>query len=458
MFIVLDLSKRNIILAIFVVFACLVIGSLTGYLTYDFLRTDVFDGVYLDNLHLGRLSKQAARQRIEEYLAPRLKEPIHLVVDDQVYTYTPQALGLSFNYEAITELAFQAGRRGNWWQQRAARQRILKSGLRITPIFQWNDNQLQKALVTLGKKVERRPVSARWEVSSGKQVKLVPALSGRKIAVDELKAKLESVLTDDPPYEIDLPFVIVKPQLDTEEAANLGVEEVISSFQTYFNPENTGRVKNITLAAQAIDGKILLPGETFSFNRCVGPRIPESGYEEAPIIVNGELVPGIGGGVCQVSTTLYNAAVLADLGILERNHHSLPSAYVELGRDATVFYDYLDLKLHNQSAQPVVIDAEVKDNYIEVRLLGKWVYDWRVQVEVEKLETIPPEWKEEPDPSLEPGDRRVVKEAMPGSKVRVWKKYVGPQGLISREILSVDTYQPINGVVKIPADSYLATN
>lgn len=428
----------------------LTVGSLGGFYTYDFLRTDVIEGVYLENLSLGKLKRDAVIQRLQEYLEPRLQEPINFEADGVVGTLTAAELGYGFDYAKMADQALRAGRTGNWFLQRAARRRILKEGLFIRSQVTVDREKFQRALEPLREKTQVEPVSAQWEVlPDRRQVKLIPAQPGQTIDYDRLALLVTELLKQAPPYSVSLPFREIKPRLDTEEAVNLGITEVVASYRTYFSPSNTSRVKNIRLAAESIDNKILLPGEVLSFNRLTGPRLPESGYEEAPVIINGELVPGVGGGVCQVSTTLYNAAVLANLTILERNKHSLPSAYVGLGRDATVYYDYLDLKIHNETVRPVLIKAIVGRDYIEVLILGKWVYDWRVQIEVEDLETIPPVWTERYDPSLEPGQRVIEKEAMPGRKVRVWKKYVGPGGVVSREILSVDTYQPINGVVRV---------
>jgi len=449
-YIEITLSKRNIFLVLVAVLMVLGIGSLGGFYTYDFLRTDVIEGVYLEDLSLSKLNRDALIQRFEEYLGPRLEEPISFEANGVVGVLTAGELGYDFDYAKMADQALRAGRTGNWFLQRAARRKILKEGLLIIPQVTIDQERLERALEPLRAKTQVPPVSARWEVlPDGYQVKLIPAQAGRTIDLDQIADLVEDLLRQAPPYSLAIPFQQMHPKLDTEEAVGLGISEVVASYRTYFSPSNTSRVKNIRLAAQSINNKILLPGEVLSFNRLTGPRLPESGYEEAPIIVNGELVPGVGGGVCQVSTTLYNAAVLANLTILERNKHSLPSAYVGLGRDATVFYDYLDLKIHNETVRPVLIKSIIGHNYLDVKILGKWVYDWRIQIEVEELETIQPVWTERYDPALKPGQRVIEKEALPGRKVRVWKKYVGPEGVVSREILSTDTYQPINGVVRV---------
>ncbi|HWQ89026.1 MAG TPA: VanW family protein, partial [Desulfitobacteriaceae bacterium] len=125
------------------------------------------------------------------------------------------------------------------------------------------------------------------------------------------------------------------------------ITEPISQYTTYFDSTLVNRTQNILLAAEALNGKILAPGERFSFNESVGKRTAEAGYKEAPIISEGAFIPAIGGGVCQVSSTLFNAVILAHLEILERHHHSLPINYVPPGQDATVSYPSLDFKFRN---------------------------------------------------------------------------------------------------------------
>jgi hypothetical protein len=144
------------------------------------------------------------------------------------------------------------------------------------------------------------------------------------------------------------------------------VPEEIGSFTTYFNASDKPRTKNLKLAAVAINNFIVGIGETFSFNKTVGPRSPEKGYEKATIFVNKEKVEGYGGGICQVSTTLYNAVQNAGLVVVERHPHSLPVPYVPLGKDATVNYGTTDFKFKNDKERATSIRAIVENNKLTV--------------------------------------------------------------------------------------------
>jgi vancomycin resistance protein YoaR len=148
------------------------------------------------------------------------------------------------------------------------------------------------------------------------------------------------------------------------------VRSLLASYSTSFSLRDRNRVHNIRLAAKAIDGLFLLPGDTFSYNTTVGPRRRSRGFRTAPEIVRGELVPGVGGGICQVSTTLYNVALLADLEVTRRHHHRFPVSYVVAGRDATVSDGGLDLRLRNPHDAPIVLFVSAEGNRVRARVFG----------------------------------------------------------------------------------------
>ncbi|MCI8424508.1 MAG: VanW family protein [Adlercreutzia sp.] len=145
---------------------------------------------------------------------------------------------------------------------------------------------------------------------------------------------------------------------------------VRGEYQAVSQSEDPGRRENIRLGAEAIDGVVIQPGEEFSFNDVVGDTTSENGYQEAPVINNGEVAQGDGGGVCQVSTALYNAAVKADLEITERHPHSVPSDYAPIGLDATIVYGTFDLRIRNNTDHPVTIHAKAVGQTVDVSITG----------------------------------------------------------------------------------------
>ena len=149
-----------------------------------------------------------------------------------------------------------------------------------------------------------------------------------------------------------------------------GIDTIISQYSTTFNAGDSSRTHNIELAADKINGSLVDAGQTFSFNDIVGERTAEAGYDDAPVIVDGKLVPGIGGGICQVSSTLFNAALLSGMETVERTPHYEPVSYISAGRDATVSWGYLDYKFRNAYNHPIYVLSLISGNTITVYILG----------------------------------------------------------------------------------------
>ncbi len=230
-----------------------------------------------------------------------------------------------------------------------------------------------------------------------------------------------------------------------ETAVKLGTKR-IASFTTYFNADDKGRSENIALAASRIDGLTIRPNEEFSFNAMVGARTKENGFKEAKIIQDGEFIVGTGGGVCQASTTLYNAAVLAGLKITARRPHSLAVHYVDPSRDAMVS-SYSDFKFKNTHSYPVYLAAKVKGDGITVTFYGK-DEGYRYEIVSKVTGDVPP-----PDPIEKTGDfDGVLREGKPGIKSEAYLETYLYGKLVKREKLRADTYAPIRGIVSKKAN------
>jgi len=192
-----------------------------------------------------------------------------------------------------------------------------------------------------------------------------------------------------------------------------------------------------------------LPGQVFSFNQVVGPRDREHGFKEALEIVDGEFVPGIGGGVCQVSSTLYNAVLLANLPIVERTNHSKPLGYVGLGRDATVAYGARDFKFANNTGAPRVILAETTKNKLTVGIVGREPLAVAVDIVAADRQVIPPAVVKKQDPGLYLGETKVDRQGKPGYEVTTVRVVRAGSREIRREVVARDRYLPENTVVKV---------
>lgn len=217
--------------------------------------------------------------------------------------------------------------------------------------------------------VHRAPINARLDLMSHARHDDIP---GAELDLQATIARLSEL----PHVDGALLEIATKPipaSFRSEHIASVDVSKVLASFETTFAiwGKNAGRAENVRVAAKRIDGWLLAPGETFSFNDVVGPRTLEAGFTFAPEIVGDELETGVGGGTCQVASTLYAAALYGALDIVDRRNHGRPSAYTLLGLDATVAYGKVDLKLRNSFAFPLIIHAYFpKPTVLRVELLG----------------------------------------------------------------------------------------
>lgn len=211
--------------------------------------------------------------------------------------------------------------------------------------------------------VEKEPISAYY-----KKRELIPHEYGYKIDHKAIEAHLRQIhQVMNRPQE--LPLDLIQPDITAQKVSTLK-EKLLASYSTYFNPHNSNRSHNISLSTEAIDHIIVLPGQTFSFNKTVGIRTIQRGYRPARIIVRGEYSEGIGGGICQTSSTLFNSVDRAGLHIVQRYSHSKNVPYVPRNRDATVSWGGYDFKFRNQFAEPILIVSDISGGTLNISIYG----------------------------------------------------------------------------------------
>jgi vancomycin resistance protein YoaR len=245
-----------------------------------------------------------------------------------------------------------------------------------------------------------------------------------------------------------LVFVGKKPKRLAKDLGHVGVDAVLGFFETNYDRSSkaSARTYNLRLAASKLDGYVLLPGEVFDFNEVVGPRDEANGYKVAPVIAEGELVDGIGGGTCQVSGTLHGAAFFAGLAMVERYPHTRPSAYIKMGLDATVVYPTIDFRLRNPFDFPVVLHETVKNGVVRAEILGP-KQPLTVTFIRRIVEALPFEQTERPDDRLPRGTRVLAQRGVPGFKlVRYRILRDGDHAIRER---SNDTYPPTLQIVRV---------
>lgn len=250
---------------------------------------------------------------------------------------------------------------------------------------------------------------------------IMPSRVGLLLDIDQSLHRLKQAVRSGK-TESELWFEEVRPQRRTEQLTNIRFDHVIAAFETHYDRADraAARTYNLRLAASRLDGYVLLPGEVFDFNRVVGPRDEANGYKVAPVIAQGELVDGIGGGTCQISGTLHGAAFFAGLEIVERYPHTRPSSYIKLGLDATVVYPTINYRLRNPFEFPIVLHQTVKDGVVRAEVLGP-KRDSTVTLIRRIQDAQPFDEIERNDPKLPRGERILGQRGVAGFKVKLYR-------------------------------------
>jgi vancomycin resistance protein YoaR len=274
---------------------------------------------------------------------------------------------------------------------------------------------------------DRAPRAADWAVDAGGSVRVVPARSGVTLDVEKSAAAILAAAERPANRVATLSYSIAQPTRSTAQAQALGITGTVGAYETYFGGV-PNRIHNVQLVAHLIDNKLIAPGATFSFNRTTGERSAAKGFLEAPVIINGEVETGLGGGVCQVSTTVFNAAFVAGLPITARTNHALYISHYPLGRDATVDYPDVDLKFVNDTGHWMLLRTWVSSSSLTVALYGTPQHR-RVESVTQPLKTVsqPPVVKTD-DPTLPVGQTIVTDPGAPAQSTSVERKVYSQSG------------------------------
>lgn len=265
-----------------------------------------------------------------------------------------------------------------------------------------------------------------------------------KISVEEA----EELLKEDK-EEYTIPLKITKPKKTINNLGEEAFPDLLATFSTRFDGSNYNRNTNIKLAAKKVNGTVILPGEKFSFNTIVGSRTIEAGFKEGTAYIGGKVVPDVGGGVCQVSSTIYNTALLANMQIVERSNHMFTTGYVAASRDATVYYGSLDFVFKNSRKYPIKMVASANGGVCKVSIYGiKEEKEYEVIIQSKITSYINPTTIYKEDPTLEEGKEIVEQTAITGCRSEGYKILKLNGKIVSQTLLSKDTYKSRNKIVR----------
>ena len=427
------------------------------------LYTDrIYPGIYIDQVHVGGMTRQEAMLAVEN-VNEQASASFDLVVSigNENWHVNSERVPVSRNIQEVVEQAWAEGRsntdsiRGSGktpFQERVDQ----VSRIRSYPVSyltkQDYDHQALRTMTDgIVNYVNRDPVNSTVESFSfsTKTFTFTEDRPGAKVDPEDLYGRLTELL-DQGVTKMTVRVVPEKILADVTRAELMNRFGLISAYTTH-TTNNKNRNTNIQLSAAAINGITVLPGEIFSFNGTTGERTAAKGYKEAAAISGGQSKDEIGGGVCQTSSTLFNAVARADLEIIERNPHAWPSSYVEKGFDATVNWPGLDFKFRNNTDYPIFIIAGYSDRKVTVNLYGMSLgADVKIDLESEVTRTFaqPSGTNYIINPDLSPGESKKTVTGRKGYEVQTWKVWYQGNREIKRELLFTTTYKPYQETVE----------
>jgi vancomycin resistance protein YoaR len=408
-------------------------------------RGRILPGVSIHTVPVGHLTPEQARVRLEASVRARLARTLDVRAGGPLAQPTLADLGVRAEYEEAVTAAYDLGREANVLRRLRTRWR-LRSGIDVPLRFSQDDGRIRSYAADLAATVAREARDAQVSVVEDEVVLTQPSVDGRSLDVEATAVRIHDALLRGE-WAVEAAVGVTRPRLTTEAA--LAITTRLAGYATRFvNVPN--RNHNIALAASKLRGVIIMPGEVFSFNASVGPRTAELGYLPAPVILNNILVPGDGGGVCQVSSTLFNVALLADLPIVARSNHSRPVAYLPIGRDATVVYGALDLRFRNTTGSPLLLWSSVRGLRLSIAVYGAAEAARQVSIVVTERRVIPPPegTVTRKDPELAAGTT-IIDPPKPGYRMRTYR-VVERGGLeVKREFIARSVYAPLPRTIRI---------
>ncbi|MBI2034895.1 MAG: VanW family protein [Candidatus Levybacteria bacterium] len=420
---------------------CLFLGFL--YIIFQYMYEEkAYRGIEIDGIDISGKT----REDIESVLALKneaiVKNVFVFSLKNTFATISAKTLDAGIDNTLLADQAISIGRSKNAIANIRLILRAYLYGMNLTSAYRYSDQQLKLSLTGLAETITSSPVDAQFEFKAGKIIVFRPAKNGQEIDYEKLNHDIllaipHMMKNSERTILIPITTKITEPDITNEKAEALGLTELIGSGTSLYKGSIESRAFNIGLSASRLHGTLIPPGETFSFNKAVGDISTLTGYKQAYVIKDGRTILGDGGGVCQVSTTLFRAALNAGLPIVERHSHSYRVSYYELdsppGLDATIYLPDIDLRFTNETGKYILIQTilDQKGERITFELYG--TSDGRQVILTKPIitsQTLPPDPLYQDDPTLPKGTIKQIEHAIAGARASftrtITKKNVEP--------------------------------
>ncbi len=432
------LVQRPVARDVFFVIILLILGVFTAMVIYrpwtmgeaPPLKYVLIDGVKIS-------TGTAGVKELHDIARTRLQKKVVLTNDDMSYATTWEKMGADIDILSLERVLLDLAQKNSPAARFYQRKKGGDEPVKLTLPVSFDSDAAVEALVAIKEKLDKEPKDAKFNFTDnavepeefGKALDVYGTIESMEAAIKKGADKVELIVS------------AVKPSVLASALKHIDVDTVAGFFETPYSrmKKDRDRTFNVTLGASMLDGHVIMPGELFSFNKTVGDRSQARGFRYAPVIAGGKVVEGMGGGTCQVASTLYAAAFFAGMVIEDRVPHSRPSSYIKLGLDATVSYPNKDLKIRNPLSYPVVIHFQVKDGIarVEIRakerpftvsLLRKTIGETSYPVRVVE------------DPLVPRGKEIITQRGVPGYKVQRFR--IIERNKVAYRFQSFDRYPP----------------
>lgn len=438
------MQKRGILAILVIAFMFALIAAYVLF-SYGRLKPEadvICEGIRIDSVEVGGMSKDEAMLAVNTYTAEKTGQVVEVDVNGQIVTTTIGELGYTYSAGDSLDKALAVGKNGTLIENYREIKEAAQGKITYPIQSQLNEEQLKQFVKKKCKKLCTRAKNSSVKMKDGVFV-YSESRDGVSLDVDETSQMIQAAVADANPGEtihITANVKVEQPTVSKETAARC--KDKIGTFSTAFSAGNVNRSKNLANAARLINGTVIYPGETFSVHDTISPLTEENGYYEAASYNNGKVEDSLGGGVCQVSTTLYNAVLKAELEIVERSPHSMVVSYVKPSMDAAIAGDYKDFKFKNNTQVPVYIQGGTYSGTIYFNVYGEETRsaDREVIFESEVTDTIEPGADKVTFDKTKPESfMQVTQEAHTGYKAILWK-IVRENGKESKTQVNSSTY------------------
>ena len=404
--------------------------------------------VSINGIDVGKLTVFQARLKILNTIDTDPNYTLNLIYENNRWQLSYKDIKFLFKYEEAVDEAYAIGHKGFFFKKmyEVVKSNYIKTDIKTVTSF--DKKVIANKVTEIAKQLNHEPQDATIRLSMEDGFIINDEIKGVTLKESEAIQKITDVVLKMNVADIILPVTLKDAGIKRSDLSIITDE--LGEYSTRFNAADVARTSNIKIATKSVTDVLVQPGEVFSLNKTVGPRLAKNGYQLAHVIVNNQLVDGIGGGVCQVSSTLYNAALLSNMTIVERRNHSLPSTYVPLGRDATISGDFIDFKFKNTTNYPIYIYGEVVGSWVKFSIYGKNDFPNRsVTIRSDVITKTEAKTDIVEDPTLPVGTEKEERKAYTGYVVKTYRTIYENGKQIAVEPPSTSVYKVVNGLKKI---------